>query len=211
MAFTTAEELVAELTVDGYTQISELLNTHNKNLFIGPNNLLDEDKIESAKIFTKPIYTKEQLAMIYPTDGLNPKLWSHSSAIRILKNNEDQGANPKPISNHMIGVFKLGRNLTSHMHIVHGGAIASIIDEYFVKVVLPLTPNDFAVTANLNIKYIKPIKFEEHERVIDVILDCFITDSSDGRKFNVKGALMDLKGNKYCIGELLVAVPSKPL
>lgn len=216
MTFTTPEQLVTELTNNGYKQVSELLNTSNKNLFIGPNNLLDQDKIESARIFTKPIYTKDQLNLLYPCDEQNQRLWARSASIQILgeraiqysQRNENSGP---PISNHVVGVFKLGRNLTSHMHIVHGGAIASIIDEYFVKVVLPLTPDSFAVTANLNIKYLRPVKFEEHERTIDVLLDCFVVESSQGRKFTVKGALMDLQGNKYCIGEILVVVPREPL
>ena len=216
MTFTTPEQLIAELTTNGYKQVSELLNTSNKNLFIGPNNLLNEDKIESARIFTKAIYTKEQLDLLYPSDEYNPKLWESSTSVQILDQQAVQHAaqNTKatsPISNHMIGVFKLGRNLTSHMHIVHGGAIAAIIDEYFVKVVFPLTPDSFAVTANLNIKYMRPIKFQEHERTIDVILDCFVVESSQGRKFTVKGALVNLQGRKYCIGELLVVAPREQL
>jgi hypothetical protein len=210
MTYITAEDLVQQLLGNKYSQVSELLNTSNKNLFIGPNNLLDADKIESAKIYTKLIYDRSTLDQIYPQNESDPKFWAKSSEIRLLEQPE-LFTSSTPISNHMIGVFKLGRNLTSHMHIVHGGAIASLIDEYFVKVVLPLTPNNFAVTANLNIKYLKPIKFQENERIIDVILDCFIVDSIDDRKFNVKGSLMDLKGNKYCIGELLVAVPREPL
>lgn len=207
MTYDTPEKLISKLTTSNYTRVSELLNTTNSNLFIGPNNLLDVDKVESAQIFTKLIYNEEQLRSIYAED--ESASWSRSSEIRILDGYPLD--NQTPISNHMIGVFRLGRNLTSHMHIVHGGAIASLIDEYFVKVVLPLTPDNFAVTANLNIKYLRPVKFTPEQRVIDVLLDCFITKSSDGRKFTVKGSLMDMDGNKYCVGELLVAVPKGPL
>lgn len=207
--------LMDELTAKNYMQVSELLNTSNKHLFIGPNNLLDNDKIESAMIFTKLIYDQSDIDQVYPKDEIDLKSWGRLAKINIVEkeNNADNKhhVNSLPISNHMIGVFKLGRNLTSHMHIIHGGAIASIIDEYFVKVVLPLTPNNFAVTGSLNIKYLKPVKFKENERLIDVILECFVVSSTDNRKFNVVGSLMDLNGNKYCIGELVVVVPQNPL
>lgn len=200
MTYTTDADLVSNLNKHNYIQVSELLNTTNKNLFIGPNNLLNQDTIESAKIFTKFVSNWKNVIKLYPEnetpDGIN-----------LL----EEDADINPMSNHMIAIFKVGRNLTSHMHIVHGGAIASLIDEYFVKVVLPLTPNDFAVTANLNIKYLRPVKFQEHERVIDVVLDCCIIKNIENRRFTVVGSLKDLQGNKYCIGELLVAVPRGPL
>lgn len=197
MTYSTESELITKLVNNNYEQVSELLNSTNENLFIGPNNLLSQDTIESAKIFTKLIDNWEQVSdEIESTDGLH-----------ILKGN----STGNPVSNHMVAIFRLGRNLTSHMHIVHGGAIASLIDEYFVKVALPLTPKDFAVTASLNIKYLRPVKFQENERVIDVVLECYISKSVENRKFTVVGWLKDLKGDKFCNGELLVVVPREPL
>lgn len=209
MTYNTEDQLIEVLSENHYKKVSELLNTTNENLFIGPNNLLDNDKIESAKIFTKLITNKIQLDTVYPVEDGNINLWAQSSNIKILL--DSRNINETPISNHLVGVFKIGRNLTSHMHIVHGGATASLIDEYFVKAALPLTPDNFAVTANLNIKYLRPIKFEEDERTVIVVLDCFIADSVPGKKFTVKGALMDLEGKKYCIADVLVVVPKGPL
>lgn len=200
MTITTTADLVANLKKNNYVQVSELLNTTNENLFIGPNNLLNQDTIESATIYTKYIGNWDDVSKIYPRETVD-------DGINLL----DTKPCGSPVSNHMIAIFQLGRNLTSHMHIVHGGAIASLIDEYFVKVALPLTPDDFAVTANLNIKYLRPVKFEEKERIIDVVLDCCVVKAVDGRKFTVVGSLKDLQGRKYCVGELLVAVPRVPL
>lgn len=213
--YSSTEKLIQELTTNGYTQVSELLNTTNENLFIGPNNLLDTDKIESAKIFTHLVYSIDELNELYDlgtgeSNDAIVKKWTKSNKISLIKGLETN-LNGKPISNHMIGIFKIGRNLTSHMHIVHGGAIASLIDEYFVKVVLPLTPLNFAVTANLNIKYLKPVKFDENQRTINVLLDCFIESIENNKKFKVRGSLCNLNGEKYCIGELLVVVPRDPL
>ncbi|KAG0673018.1 hypothetical protein C6P40_003203 [Pichia californica] len=211
MNFNSVDELTTILIKNKYEKISELLNNTNENLFVGPNNLLNQDKIQSAKIFTKLIYTTEKLNYICYNNKDSSHKCLNLSNFKIIKD-EDENNNPLikiPISNHLVGIFKLGRNLTSHIHIIHGGAIATLIDEYFVKVVLPLTPNNFAVTANLNIKYLKPVKFLENQDTIDVILNCFITDSKDGRKFTVKGSLLDLDGNNYCIGEVLVVVPKE--
>lgn len=197
MTYHTESELINKLLNSKYQQISELLNSTNKNLFIGPNNLLVQDSIESAKIFTKSIDEWEVISDIIETED----------TIHVLKGN----LGSQPISNHMVAIFRLGRNLTSHTHIVHGGAIASLIDEYFVKVALPLTPNNFAVTASLNIKYLRPVKFREDERTINVVLECYVSKSVDNRKFTVKGWLKDLEGNQFCTGEILVVVPKGPL
>ena len=211
MTYLTLKEITDCLQALGYTRVSELLNTTNPNLYIGPSNLLTENKIEFAQIYTKPIYTAKDLSVVYP----DHHSWSRNSSLKFIKNDcctdAAKDCTTMPLSNHMVAVFQLGRSLTSHVGIVHGGASASIIDEYFVKVVLPLTANGFAVTANLSIKYLRPIKFQVHERIVDVILECFVTNVVDSRKFTVVGALMDKQGNKYCTAELLVVVPQKPL
>ena len=208
MSYSSTTELIDSLQEGGYSQVSHLLNSTNDQLFIGPNNLVAPDKIEDARIYNRILTKKGEIEQLYP-EG-----WSKNSKLTILPAAgvaSDDVNFAEPISSHLVGVFTLGRSLTSHLHIVHGGAIASLIDEYFVKVALPLTADNFAVTANLNIKYLRPVRFAENDRVIDVVLDCFVVENVDNRKFKVMGSLCDLNGVKYCVGELLVVVPRNAL
>lgn len=189
--------MIDKLEKNSYKKVEVLLNKTNDKLFIGPNNLLNNDSIENIQLFSKLIYKQKDIEKLNNSDTLT------------LLDSTDLGDNP--ISNHLIGIFTLGRNLTSHEHIIHGGAIAAIIDEFFVKVALPLTENNFAVTANLNIKYLKPIKIDSNNRTIDVLLNCYILNNKNNRKFTVVGSLLNSNGVKYCAGELLVVVPREPL
>lgn len=183
----------------GYVEVPPLLNSTNEDLFIGGSNLFKEGRIESIRVFQKLIGDQAEI------DSLNDP---NDHGLKLVGAfNQDI----KPISNHLIVLFTLGRQLTSHLHIIHGGAIATLIDEYFVKVALPLTPDNFAVTASLEIKYLKPIKIDDDAPSVNVILDCFIVKNVENRKFRVKGCLRDVNGAKYCIGELVVVVPREKL
>ncbi len=186
----------------GYQKLPALLNDNNlDNLFIGPNNLLKKDRIEKVNVYSKPIYSVADLNCLSSQEK-NP-----NAPIQILVG-DSPGSNIVPISNHLICFLKLGKALTSHHNVVHGGAIATIMDEFLVKVALPFTTNHFAVTANLNIKYMKPLKFEEEDSSLDVILECFIVGRKEDRKFDVCGYLKNIEGGyRYCKGELLVVVP----
>lgn len=189
--------MIDKLEKSSYKKVEVLLNETNDKLFIGPNNLLNNDSIENIQLFSKLIYNQKDIEKLNNSDTLT------------LLDSTDIGDNP--ISNHLIGIFTLGRNLTSHEHIIHGGAIAAIIDEFFVKVALPLTENNYAVTANLNIKYLKPIKIDSNNRTIDVLLNCYILNNKNNKKFTVVGSLLNSNGVRYCAGELLVVVPREPL
>ncbi|GME84129.1 unnamed protein product [Ambrosiozyma monospora] len=220
-------QLVQEIQENGYEKQPWILNT-NEDLFTGPNNLKQKGKIESVQIYSKLIYTQDEIDYLDGTgDGKVVKYLSsngteknvggvgqesvqgNENGIKTTEGDQDQDMNRIPISNHLLGFFKLGKKLTSHLNIVHGGAIATLIDEFFVKVCLPLTPKHFAVTANLNIKYQKPLKFEkEGEPLLDVLLDCYIKFNKDNRKFTVCGGLKNVEGDYvYCFGEVLVVVP----
>ncbi|GMG35729.1 unnamed protein product [Ambrosiozyma monospora] len=225
MTNTTVKQLIEEIQENGYEKQPWILNT-NEDLFTGPNNLKQKGKIESVQIYSKLIYSQDEIDYLNGTSGGEVVKYLSSNETEKIGNgggqecahgNEngnktadgDQDLNRIPISNHLLGFFKLGKKLTSHLNIVHGGAIATLIDEFFVKVCLPLTPKHFAVTANLNIKYQKPLKFEKDgEPLLDVLLDCYIKYNKDNRKFTVCGGLKNVEGDYvYCFGEVLVVVP----
>lgn len=196
------DELEQKVVASGYEKLPALLNEDNlDNLFVGPNNLLQRDRIEEVNVYSKPIYSFVDL------NRLEGQEKSTKDPIQILVG-DSPGSDTVPISNHLLCFLRLGKGLTSHQNIVHGGAIATIMDEFLVKVALPFTTNNFAVTASLDIKYVKPLKFENEERLLNVVLECFVIGRKEGRKFDVSGYLKSIEGNyRYCKGELLVVVP----
>ncbi|KAI9839911.1 MAG: hypothetical protein M1819_000103 [Sarea resinae] len=56
----------------------------------------------------------------------------------------------------MVSICFLGTDLCGHPNIVHGGLLATLLDEGLAKCCFPTLPNRFGVTANLNINYRKP-------------------------------------------------------
>ncbi|KAK9452291.1 HotDog domain-containing protein [Limtongia smithiae] len=59
-------------------------------------------------------------------------------------------------TNETVGVFHLGRDLCGHPGIVHGGMLATILDESLVFTAFPVLPSHVGVTASLSINYRAP-------------------------------------------------------
>ncbi|CDS12670.1 hypothetical protein LRAMOSA04856 [Lichtheimia ramosa] len=57
-----------------------------------------------------------------------------------------------------MAVVHLGSDLCGHIGIVHGGMIATLLDEILACVALPALPRFVGYTANLNVDYRKPLK-----------------------------------------------------
>lgn len=56
----------------------------------------------------------------------------------------------------MVSIFHLGSNVSGHPGIVHGGLLATLLDEGLARCCFPALPNGVGVTANLNIDYRRP-------------------------------------------------------
>ncbi|KAI8377788.1 HotDog domain-containing protein [Radiomyces spectabilis] len=54
-------------------------------------------------------------------------------------------------------VAHLGQNLCGHDGIIHGGMLATLLDEHLAYVTLPNLPNQTGFTANLNVNYRRPV------------------------------------------------------
>ncbi|KAL0079399.1 HotDog domain-containing protein [Phycomyces blakesleeanus] len=54
-------------------------------------------------------------------------------------------------------IAHLGTNLCGHDGIIHGGMLATLLDEHLAYVTLPSLPNFTGFTANLNVDYRKPV------------------------------------------------------
>ncbi|RAK97055.1 PaaI family thioesterase [Aspergillus ibericus CBS 121593] len=56
----------------------------------------------------------------------------------------------------LVSLFYLGPSLCGHPGIVHGGLLATLLDEAMGRCCFPALPNKVGVTANLNLDYRKP-------------------------------------------------------
>ena len=76
-----------------------------------------------------------------------------------------------------------GTNLSGHPGLLHGGALATLLDEGLAWCGFNALPNHLGVTAYLNIKYRKPVPVGKY-----LCLRAEIT-RSEGRKVWVKGTI----------------------
>lgn len=56
----------------------------------------------------------------------------------------------------LTAIFYLGSDVSGHPGIVHGGLLATLLDESMARCCFPALPNKVGVTANLNIDYRRP-------------------------------------------------------
>lgn len=78
-------------------------------------------------------------------------------------------------------IFYVGSNVSGHPGIVHGGLLATMLDEGLARCCFPALPNKVGVTANLQIDYKKPTKAEQY-----LVLRAKTT-KVEGRKAFVEG------------------------
>ncbi|KAI0364841.1 Thioesterase/thiol ester dehydrase-isomerase [Pilatotrama ljubarskyi] len=83
----------------------------------------------------------------------------------------------------------VGRALCGHEGVIHGGLLATLLDESLARVALLNLPEKVGVTANLNINYKAPTRADQFI-VIKVKLD-----EAQGRKARVSGTVEDMAGN----------------
>ncbi|ODQ63769.1 thioesterase family protein [Nadsonia fulvescens var. elongata DSM 6958] len=102
--------------------------------------------------------------------------------------------------------YHLGPRLCGHKGIIHGGLLATLLDEALCRTGFQMLPNKIGVTASLNIKYLAPTKAESF------IVIYSKTTAVDGRKCWVSGSLevLNHEGDnnlKTVSAELLVVEP----
>jgi 3'-phosphoadenosine 5'-phosphosulfate synthase len=81
----------------------------------------------------------------------------------------------------LVQIFYVGNNVSGHPGIVHGGLLATILDEGLARCCFPALPNQVGVTANLQINYKKPTKADQY-----LVLKA-TTTKVEGRKAFVEG------------------------
>ncbi|KAG6917264.1 hypothetical protein DXG01_003211 [Tephrocybe rancida] len=83
----------------------------------------------------------------------------------------------------------LGRGLCGHDGIVHGGMLATLLDETLARTAIASLPDKVGVTAQLNLTYRAPTRADQF-----VVMRTFLGEVR-GRKVTVTGRVEDLDGN----------------
>ncbi|KAL0065514.1 hypothetical protein AAF712_007424 [Marasmius tenuissimus] len=122
-----------------------------------------------------------------------------------------------------IFVIHVGRGLCGHDGIIHGGLLATLLDETLARSAINNLPEKIGVTAKLTVNYRAPTKADQF-----IIIRTEIVDVK-GRRADVKGRVEDLSGtllveaeatfiqpryakllNKAAIKQVMGAPPSDP-
>lgn len=90
------------------------------------------------------------------------------------------------LNNSSYTFFHLGSKLSGHARIVHGGLVATLLDELTCLLGFQSFPSKKGVTASLNINYFKPCLVNSH-----IMVKCTVMKKS-GRKCWVKGQVFKL-------------------
>jgi adenylylsulfate kinase len=83
-------------------------------------------------------------------------------------------------------MYYIGSNLCGHQGIVHGGLLATLLDEGMARCCFSALPNKVGMTANLNVNFRKPMPADSY-----VVLRA-VTTKVEGRKAWVEGRLESL-------------------
>lgn len=103
--------------------------------------------------------------------------------------------------NHSYTFFHLGNKLSGHAQIIHGGLLATILDELTCRLAFQNFHSKKGVTANLNINYFKPCYVDLY-----VLIKCTVV-KKNGRKCIARGQVylvdLDADYNGVSIPELV--------
>lgn len=82
--------------------------------------------------------------------------------------------------------YHLGNRMDGHDGIVHGGLLATLMDEGLTRTGFPFLPSKYGVTASLNLNYRAPVRSDSYIVLVTGV------DEVKGRKVVVKGRLESL-------------------
>lgn len=92
------------------------------------------------------------------------------------------------VNHKVVKIFYLGSDVAGHPGMVHGGMLATLLDEGLARCAFPALPNKVGVTAMLNIEYKQPTMTGSF-----LVLKANVT-KVEGRKAFVEGHIETLVG-----------------
>lgn len=107
-----------------------------------------------------------------------------------------------PEEKKLVSIFYLGNALCTPPDQIHGGLLATILDEGLARCAFESLPNRICVTASLKVDYLKPLEAERY-----VTMKCW-TVKTEGRKCWVEGVIEDVEsGDVVAKAEALMVQP----
>ncbi|KMU90715.1 hypothetical protein CIHG_08675 [Coccidioides immitis H538.4] len=116
------------------------------------------------------------------------------NSTRVFWNEKDKTA---------ISVLFLGNGIDGWPGVVHGGALAILLDEGMGRVALRCVPARTGLTANLNIDYRKPVLSGQ----FCTVTAKYVPEKSNDRKAAIKGEIRDSMGRLCTEASALFVVP----
>ncbi|KAH9925870.1 Thioesterase/thiol ester dehydrase-isomerase [Epithele typhae] len=95
----------------------------------------------------------------------------------------------------------VGRALCGHEGVIHGGLLATLLDESLARVALLNLPEKVGVTANLTINYKAPTRADQF-----IVIKVRLIEAQ-GRKSRVEGTVEDMSGNVLVESNALFVQP----
>ncbi|GAA5855576.1 hypothetical protein JCM3766R1_002191 [Sporobolomyces carnicolor] len=106
-----------------------------------------------------------------------------------------------PDKKEAVFVLHVGKGLCGHEGVVHGGLLATVLDESLGRTALLNLPTNIGVTATLNLKYKKPTFAAQY-----IVIKTELVDQK-GRKAWVKGRIENTEGENLVEAEALFVEP----
>ncbi|KAG0219850.1 hypothetical protein BGX33_000151 [Mortierella sp. NVP41] len=105
----------------------------------------------------------------------------------------------------VVSVLHVGSDMCGHPNIIHGGLLATLLDEITAMTAIPNLPGKTGFTANLNINYRHPCIADQF-----VVAHSEVT-SVEGRKAFVKATLKTVSGTLLADATALFIAPKIPV
>ena len=98
---------------------------------------------------------------------------------------------------HLVSISYVGTDMCGHVGMIHGGLLATMLDEGLARCAFNSLPNKIGVTASLTVNYRKPVPAGSY-----LVLKAETT-KVEGRKVWVKGRI-EMLGQNEKPGQMLV-------
>ncbi|OAT03524.1 thioesterase [Blastomyces gilchristii SLH14081] len=147
--------------VSNMVQIATQIRTDDESIYIAPDDILrDIDAFIHNHPLAHSLRTDERFTESRPHLKIPAELRAHNLTAGTLAGAKKIAVPPyawtEAGGKSLVSILYLGSDVSGHPGIVHGGLLATILDESLARCCFPALPNGIGVTANLNIDYRSP-------------------------------------------------------
>ncbi|KAI5851268.1 HotDog domain-containing protein [Morchella snyderi] len=174
------------------------------------NKTIEELEASASKLpIVKALRADPEYKEHRPWTGIPEEERQHRYTPGVLQGAEKIGYNKVWVKRDgsTVGVLSLGRGICGFPGVVHGGVLATIVDEALGRTAMHVLPTRNAVTARLSINYRRPAHAHLYPKSSGfVILRTWVIEHTD-RKGVAKATIEDEFGNILIEAEGIFVVP----